>query len=87
MSASTLPIVLGMLGAGLVGGLTAHFLAPTPAEAKSGASEALSPALDDVDLGPLNVQLAALTRRLDMLEAKVRSLLDELMELKTRHQI
>jgi len=58
-----------MLGAGLVGGLTAHFLAPTPAEAKSGASEALSPALDDVDLGPLNVQLAALTRRLDMLEA------------------
>lgn len=69
MSNLSLPLVLGLLGAGVVGGLTTHFLAPTPAEAKSTESEAISPALGNTDIGPLSQQLAAITKRLELLEA------------------
>lgn len=75
MTSSPLPLALGFIGAGLVGGLAAHFMAPTsPAQASETSAlvpgaPAESSAESTIELEALQEQLATLTRRLDMLEA------------------
>jgi chromosome segregation ATPase len=71
MSSSSLPIALGLVGAGLIGGLVAHLFAPTPSVA-AGDPAALAPTgatVSPEELGVVQDQLESLTRRLDMLEA------------------
>jgi len=71
MSSSSLPIALGLVGAGLVGGLVAHFMSPTPA-AQARETEALSPGspmASSAELDTVLTQLEGLTRRLEMVEA------------------
>lgn len=68
MNSTPLPIVLGLLGAGLIGALSAHLATPSPAAQEPGVIAPDTATASSAQLDELASQVESLSKRLQMLE-------------------